>query len=197
MLFCYARWPWVFAGTVTAIRDWVVGSSAEFRVTPKGSDPAGPLPARVLMPYVFLSVTSALAVLLLRHVGTANGFYVFAIANAAIYATLLLVIVIKHIRENGIVVKGAFNPGLRACDGGPITASSRQCRSGNPWSIRSRSDSLGCGPNFTDTGDIRDRWRRTGWNRRSRCQVAAEMAQRSRDDGWRLSRGTRFPADTF
>ena len=110
MLFCYARWPWVFAGTVTAIRDWVVGSSAEFRVTPKGSDPAGPLPARVLMPYVFLSVTSALAVLLLGQVGTANGFYVFAIANAAIYATLLLVIVIKHIRENGIVARGRSTP---------------------------------------------------------------------------------------
>ena len=38
MLFCYARWPWVFAGTITALRDWVAGSSVEFRVTPKGTD---------------------------------------------------------------------------------------------------------------------------------------------------------------
>lgn len=110
MLFCYARWPWVFAGTATAIRDWIAGSSVEFRVTPKGSDPAGPLPARVLMPYVFLSVTSAFVVLMLRDVGTANGFYIFAITNAAIYAALLLAIVIKHIRENGIVARRQSTP---------------------------------------------------------------------------------------
>ena len=110
MLFCYARWPWVFAGTVTAIRDWIVGSSVEFRVTPKGRDSAGPLPARVLMPYVLLSATSALAVLLLGHVGTASGFYIFAICNAALYATLLLVIVVKHIRENGIAARRRSTP---------------------------------------------------------------------------------------
>ena len=65
MLFCYARWPWVFAGTITALRDWVAGSSVEFRVTPKGTDSAGPLPVRVLMPYALLSGISASAVLLL------------------------------------------------------------------------------------------------------------------------------------
>lgn len=105
MLFCYARWPWVFAGTITALRDWVAGSSVEFRVTPKGTDSAGPLPVRVLMPYALLSGISASAVLLLGHVGTANGFYIFAIFNAGLYATLLLVIVLKHISENGITVR--------------------------------------------------------------------------------------------
>ncbi len=110
MLFCYARWPWVFAGTITALRDWVAGSSVEFRVTPKGTDSAGPLPVRVLMPYAFLSGISASAVLLLGHVGTANGFYIFAIFNAGLYATLLLVIVLKHISENGITVKWRSMP---------------------------------------------------------------------------------------
>ena len=110
MLFCYARWPWVLAGTITAIRDWIAGAPVEFRVTPKGSDLAGPLPGRVLMPYVFLSATSALAVLLIRDVGAANGFYIFAITNSAIYGGLLLVIVTKHIRENGIVPRRRSTP---------------------------------------------------------------------------------------
>lgn len=110
MLFCYARWPWVFAGTLTAIRDWISGSQVEFRVTPKGSDPAGPLPARVLMPYASLSAVSAVAVLMSKDVGTANGFYIFAITNAALYAILLLVIVVNHIRENGITVRRRSMP---------------------------------------------------------------------------------------
>jgi hypothetical protein len=112
MLFCYARWPWVFAGTITALRDWIAGSSVEFRVTPKGTDSAGPLPVRVLMPYALLSGISASAVLLLGHVGTANGFYIFAIFNAGLYATLLLVIVLKHISENGIIQVSAFDAGF-------------------------------------------------------------------------------------
>jgi cellulose synthase (UDP-forming) len=105
MLFSYARWPWVFAGTITAVRDWIVGSAVEFRVTPKGTESAGPLPARILMPYAFLSVLSALPVLLLGHVGAANGFYIFAIINSSLYAILLLVIVVKHILENRISMR--------------------------------------------------------------------------------------------
>jgi cellulose synthase (UDP-forming) len=112
MLFCYARWPWVFAGTVTAIRDWISGSQVEFRVTPKGSDPAGPLPARVLLPYALLSAVSASAVLIFKDVGTANGFYVFALTNAALYAVLLLVIVVKHIHENGVSMSRRSVPTL-------------------------------------------------------------------------------------
>src|SRR5262249_24122126 len=64
MLFRYARWPWVLVGSATAVRDWIRGSAVEFRVTPKGGDPAGPLPTRVLLPYGILSAASSLAVLL-------------------------------------------------------------------------------------------------------------------------------------
>ena len=64
------------------------------------------------MPYALLSGISASAVLLLGHVGTANGFYIFAIFNAGLYATLLLVIVLKHISENGIIQVSAFDAGF-------------------------------------------------------------------------------------
>jgi cellulose synthase (UDP-forming) len=101
-LFTFARWPWVLAGSAAALRDWITGTNPEFRVTPKGSDPAGPLPTRVLLPYAILSAASALATLLVGDAGRASGFYIFALINSAIYAILLLVIVISHIRENRI-----------------------------------------------------------------------------------------------
>lgn len=106
MLFQFARWPWSLWGTLAALRDWIAGTTVDFRVTPKGSDAAGPLPFRVLAPYVFLVITSALPGLLLTDVHRALGFYLFASANALIYGTLLAVILIRHAKENGIPRRG-------------------------------------------------------------------------------------------
>jgi cellulose synthase/poly-beta-1,6-N-acetylglucosamine synthase-like glycosyltransferase len=102
MLFQFARWPWSLLGTLAALRDWVTGTTVEFRVTPKGSDTAGPLPFRVLAPYVFLTIASALPGLILTDVRQALGFYIFASANALIYGALLAVILIRHAKENGL-----------------------------------------------------------------------------------------------
>lgn len=99
-LFLFARWPWSLIGTIAAVRDWMRGSTLDFRVTPKGRTAAEPLPLRVLAPYAFLSVASGLPVLLLSNVKIAVGFYVFAAMNSLLYAILLLVIIVMHRREN-------------------------------------------------------------------------------------------------
>ncbi len=110
VLFLFARWPWSLAGTLAAIHDWARGSVVQFRVTPKGDNPASPLLFRVLAPYAALSLVSALPALMLNGVEAARGFYVFASLNAGLYALLLLVIIIQHARENGLWRQGA--PGL-------------------------------------------------------------------------------------
>jgi cellulose synthase (UDP-forming) len=104
VFFQFARWPWALAGTVAALRDWLTGSTVEFRITPKGSSEVDPLPIRVLAPYAILSIVSALPVVLIDNPGEARGFYVFALINAALYALLLLIIVIQHARENVVRV---------------------------------------------------------------------------------------------
>ena len=43
-------------GSAMAVRDWLTDSYVDFRVTPKGADAVGPLPARVLFPYAVLSL---------------------------------------------------------------------------------------------------------------------------------------------
>jgi cellulose synthase/poly-beta-1,6-N-acetylglucosamine synthase-like glycosyltransferase len=100
ILFLYARWPWSLIGTIAAVRDWTRGSVLDFRVTPKGRIAAEPLPLRVLAPYAFLSLVSGLPIFLLGNVKVAVGFYFFASANSALYAFLLLVIIVMHRREN-------------------------------------------------------------------------------------------------
>jgi 3-oxoacyl-[acyl-carrier protein] reductase len=69
---------------VAAIRDWVTGTTVEFRVTPKGSDSAGPLPFRVLAPYAGLAVASALPGLLITDVEQALGPIDILVNNAGL-----------------------------------------------------------------------------------------------------------------
>jgi cellulose synthase (UDP-forming) len=101
-VFLFAKWPWVLAGTVAAFRDWLTNSYVDFRVTPKGTRDADPVPLRVLAPYAFLSVASVLPVLFVDNARYASGFYIFASLNAVIYAAIFAVVVVMHGRENRV-----------------------------------------------------------------------------------------------
>ena len=115
LLFLFARWPWALAGTAAALRDWLTGSFVDFRVTPKGASEVDPLPVRVLAPYAFLAIVSALPVLFIETADETRGFYLFAIVNAAIYATIFLVIVVQHARENTVRVRSrVYRPAMVA-----------------------------------------------------------------------------------
>jgi cellulose synthase/poly-beta-1,6-N-acetylglucosamine synthase-like glycosyltransferase len=113
MFFLFARWPWALAGTIAAVRDWLTGSFVDFRITPKGTSEVDPLPTRVLAPYGFLSIASVLPVLFIGDAGETRGFYIFAIANAVLYALLLFVIVVQHGRENQVKAsKRSYRPAM-------------------------------------------------------------------------------------
>ncbi|RWO49558.1 MAG: glycosyltransferase [Mesorhizobium sp.] len=101
----FARWPWVLAGTLSSIRDYLTKSFVDFRVTPKGSGPKHLLPARALTPYVALAIGAALPVLLVEHPFDATGFYWFAAFNAFLYGLLVVVIVVRHVLENRIPLR--------------------------------------------------------------------------------------------
>ncbi len=101
----FARWPWVLAGTLSSIRDYLTKSFVDFRVTPKGSGPKDLLPARVIVPYVVLAVGASLPVLLVDHASNATGFYLLAAFNALIYGLLVVVIVTRHLIENRISMR--------------------------------------------------------------------------------------------
>ncbi|HEY9212296.1 MAG TPA: glycosyltransferase family 2 protein [Ancylobacter sp.] len=115
MLFLFARWPWALAGTIVAIRDWLTGSFVDFRITPKGASEVNSLPLRILAPYGVLSVASVLPVLMVSSAGETRGFYIFAIINATLYASLLLIIVVQHSRENVVRISHrAYRPAMAA-----------------------------------------------------------------------------------
>jgi cellulose synthase/poly-beta-1,6-N-acetylglucosamine synthase-like glycosyltransferase len=100
--FLFIRWPWMLLGSVMAVSDWWRGKYVDFRVTPKGKGEENQLPFRVVCPYILLSLMSGIPALTISNAGAASGFYLFAILNVVIYTLLSAVIVIQHIRENGL-----------------------------------------------------------------------------------------------
>jgi len=108
-LFLFARWPWSLLGSLAAVKDWFNGGTSDFRVTRKDRAGVAPLPLRAIAPYAFLSLVSGLPVILLVNVEIARGFIFFAILNCLIYATLMLVIVVKHWEENPGSVGATFS----------------------------------------------------------------------------------------
>ena len=88
-VFIFARWPWSLLGLAAGAYAVVVRRGLDFRVTPKGSDAASAAPVGVVIPYIGLSVVSALPAALTADPGTAAGFYAFALLNALIYLGIL------------------------------------------------------------------------------------------------------------
>ena len=107
LLFLFAKWPWLIAGSLAAIRDSLTGSFVDFRITPKGQKSTERIPGKLLLPYAALSAVSGFAAILCDDVGDASGFYLFAIVNCAIYAILLLVVLVRHAVENGVSILAA------------------------------------------------------------------------------------------
>ena len=99
MLFLYARWPWALWGVIAAVFDTLRGVPVNFKVTPKGGA-RSQLALGVVMPYVVLTLASAIPVIVLDSVQTARGFFLFALANALIYTVVLGVILMQDAREN-------------------------------------------------------------------------------------------------
>jgi hypothetical protein len=113
MFYILARWPWGLVGSAAAARDWLSGTVADFRVTPKGASEVDPLPFRVCAPYLLIALASILPALLVDDAEATRGFYLFAIANSIFYGALIIFVFAMHARENKVrVTSRIYRPAL-------------------------------------------------------------------------------------
>ena len=112
MAFLILRWPWSLIGSLAALWDFVTGSHADFRITPKGTKHSEPIPFRVIAPYVLVACLSAGAAFFVTDPGSAGGFYIFNLVTAAVYGLLILLILIRHARENHCAITSLNWPGV-------------------------------------------------------------------------------------
>lgn len=104
MAFLFLRWPWSLFGGLAAVWNRISGSFVDFRITPKGEARTPPMRFRIIAPYVVLSAIAGLTALFVDDPGTAAGFYIFNLMNAAIYGGLAFFLLVRHARENGLPV---------------------------------------------------------------------------------------------
>ena len=107
-LFLALQWPWVLWGCVMAVRDRISGDFVDFRITPKGEAAQASLPLKVVLVYAALALGCILPVLLVDGVDEAMGFYFLTLLNGSIYVLITLIIVIRHVRDNGIALSHAI-----------------------------------------------------------------------------------------
>ncbi len=105
-LFLLVQWPWVALGCIMALRDRLTGRFVAFRITPKGSANAAPLPNKVLVVYGLLMLGCTLPILFVQ-VGNAAGFYLLSAFNGVIYAAIVVIAVVWHLRETATRIKRA------------------------------------------------------------------------------------------
>jgi cellulose synthase/poly-beta-1,6-N-acetylglucosamine synthase-like glycosyltransferase len=94
MLFPLLKWPWILLGFLLAVLDRLSGSDFDFKVTPKRDshrEKRGQH-ARFALPYIALSLTAILPVLLITQPGNSSGYYFFSTLNAFLYAICFTVI---------------------------------------------------------------------------------------------------------
>jgi cellulose synthase (UDP-forming) len=99
-LFQLVRWPWALLGCAHAVAGRVIGRDFAFKVTPKGEARMRPLPAKVVTPYLVLSLFSALPALLRLDAGPAGGYVTLSLINAGLYLAAAVAIVVLHVREH-------------------------------------------------------------------------------------------------
>ncbi|MDC9812780.1 glycosyltransferase family 2 protein [Rhizobium binxianense] len=136
LAFIFLRWPWSLAGSLAAVRDHICGSFVDFRITPKGRQQQQSLPLRVVAPYIGLAGLCAAAMAIPNEAASAQGFYIFAAMNLAIYLSLTVLIVMRHAIENDLPLlpqsRGlwfATATGLAICVTGGMQAGSHGLRS--------------------------------------------------------------------
>jgi cellulose synthase (UDP-forming) len=100
VLFQLIRWPWALWGCLHAVGARIAGREFGFKVTPKGRTGVLPLPVKVVAPYLFLAVVSAIPTLFDLDAGAANGYKTLALLNAGLYLSASVVIVVLHVREH-------------------------------------------------------------------------------------------------
>ncbi len=98
-LFLLVQWPWVAWGCIMAVRDRLTGGFVDFRITPKGTAAAAPLPDKVIFLYAVLMAGCTLPVLMAQ-ASHAAGFYLLSAFNGLLYAAIVVIAVFWQLREN-------------------------------------------------------------------------------------------------
>ena len=100
VFFQFVRWPWIVLACLQATLGVLLKKEFAFRVTPKGTKGAKPLPFITVLPYVIIMLIEAGTAILVSNPVKAGGYYYFCIVYSLTYMVILIAIIALHVREN-------------------------------------------------------------------------------------------------
>ncbi|MFE1954245.1 glycosyltransferase family 2 protein [Streptomyces sp. NPDC059524] len=98
-LFALARWPFVIAGLVGAVRQKLHPRQVTFKVTPKHVTGPRPLPARLTVPFALLGTALAAVAVYGELASPAVGYVFLCLLAGATYALVAIAVPLLHVRE--------------------------------------------------------------------------------------------------
>jgi cellulose synthase (UDP-forming) len=98
-LFPFVTWPWMLLGVTQALGSVLLRKELSFRVTPKGSGKATPLPGRVLLPYTVIAL-SMFAIASWFPGGQAHTYHFFSSILLMLYTVVLWAALLGHRLDN-------------------------------------------------------------------------------------------------
>jgi cellulose synthase (UDP-forming) len=119
-LYTVARWPFIVHGVGAAVVQQFRREALTFRVTPKVRDGMEPLPSRLMLPFVGISVVLSVAALVGESVARPNGYVLLCLLGSLVYATVALAVPLLHAREAARAADVSFADGVRTTVAWPL-----------------------------------------------------------------------------
>ncbi|WP_229378104.1 glycosyltransferase family 2 protein [Streptomyces sp. VRA16 Mangrove soil] len=98
-LFALARWPFVLAGLVGALRQRVRPRQVTFKITPKDAAGPRPLPARLTVPFALLGGALAAVAVAGELTSPSVGYVFLCLVSGATYTVVAFALPLLHVHE--------------------------------------------------------------------------------------------------
>ena len=98
-LYILVRWPYILRGVCSAMAYTLRPRAVTFKVTPKGTGGFEVLPARLMVPYLIITLTCSASAVVGEHCNNAAGYVFLSILAALIYGIVGVLVPVLHARE--------------------------------------------------------------------------------------------------
>jgi cellulose synthase/poly-beta-1,6-N-acetylglucosamine synthase-like glycosyltransferase len=119
-LYILVRWPYILRGVCSAVVGSIRPRAVTFKVTPKGVGELEALPARLMVPYLVISLVCSAAAMVGERANNAAGYVFLCILAALSYGIISALVPLLHAREMASRAGTATGTAIRLTSTAPL-----------------------------------------------------------------------------
>jgi cellulose synthase (UDP-forming) len=112
-LYSFTRWPFIGLGICAAVLQQIRPKPVSFKVTPKSAGHLEPLPVKLVLPFIVISVLSSSSAVVGEWLTSAVGYVFLSALAGAIYALVAILLPVRHAAEIAASAGSSFRSVLR------------------------------------------------------------------------------------